>query len=55
MRQQLDSVLQQKIASPGMELYTPHTSNPPPSSRLIQAIIDLITTEDYSWQASDST
>ena len=52
MRQQLDSVLEQKIATPSMELYTPHTPTPSPSSRLIQAIIDLISVEDYSKQVS---
>ncbi len=52
MRHQLDVVLQQKIGSPSMDLYTPHTSHPSASSQLIQAIIDLITTEDYSRQVS---
>ena len=52
MRQQLDNVLQQKIANPTTELYTPHVTDPPPSSRLIQAIIDLITTEDYTRQVN---
>ena len=52
MRKQLDSVLEQKIANPSMELYTPHSPTPSPSSQLIQAIIDLITTEDYSRQVS---
>lgn len=52
MRQQLDGVLQQKIASPSMDLYTPYARQPPASSQLIQAIIDLITTEDYSKQVS---
>ena len=54
MRQQLDEVLKQKIATPSMELYTPHSSTPSPSSQLIQAIIDLITSEDYSEQVGSS-
>ena len=50
MRKQLDSILQQKVANPSMELYTPLSQSPSPSSQLIQAIIDLITTEDYTYQ-----
>ena len=50
LRRQLDATLQQKIAQPRMELYTPGSHAPSPSSQLIQAIIDLITTEDYSEQ-----
>ena len=50
MREQLDSALQQKIANPGMDLYCPLESRPPPTSQLIQAIIDLITSEDYTHQ-----
>lgn len=52
MRRQLDIVLQEKIANPRMILYSPGSSpsEAPPSSRLIQAIIDLITREDYSAQ-----
>ena len=45
MRKQLDAVLEQELAQPQMDLYVPGSSSP--SSRLIQAIIDLITTEDY--------
>ena len=48
MRKQLDAVLEQKLAQPQMDLYVPGSASP--SSRLIQAIIDLITTEDYSGQ-----
>lgn len=48
MRKQLDAVLEQKLAQPQMELYIPGSSSP--SSRFIQAVIDLITTEDYSGQ-----
>ena len=54
MRKQLDSVLEQKIATPSMELYTPHSPQPSSTSQLIQAIIDLITTEDYTRQVSIS-
>ena len=50
MRAQLDSALRQKIANPGMDLYSPHDPNHPPTSQLIQAIIDLITSEDYERQ-----
>ena len=52
MRQQLDSVLQQKVAYPRMELYNPlqYQASALPTSQLIQAIIDLITREDYSDQ-----
>ena len=55
LRRQLDVTLQQKIANPRMELYTPssHHSAPNPSSQLIQAIIDLITSEDYSDQVAN--
>ena len=50
MRRQLDCVLEQKIAQPNMELYCPLAKDPPPCSKLIQTIIDLITSEDYSEQ-----
>ena len=50
LRHQLDALLKQKIANPSMELYTPQNGRPSPSSQLIEAIIDLITTEDYSQQ-----
>ena len=50
MRQQLDLVLQQKVAQPRLELYNPRAQNPSPTSQLTQAIIDLITQEDYSQQ-----
>lgn len=50
MRRQLDSVLQQKVAQPRMELYSPVYPDSSPNSQLIQAIIDLITKEDYSHQ-----
>lgn len=50
MRRQLDLVLQQKIAQPRLELYNPDRSSDSPNSKLIQAIIDLITREDYSEQ-----
>jgi ATP-dependent RNA helicase DHX36 len=51
MREQLDIVLQQKVSSPRMDLYTPLSTTPPASSQLIQSIIDLIASEDYQWQA----
>ena len=50
MREQLDVVLQQKVSSPRMDLYTPLSATPPASSQLIQSIIDLIASEDYQWQ-----
>ncbi len=50
MRKQLDSVLKAKVAQPRMELYNPQNPNAPATSQLIQAIIDLITTEDYTDQ-----
>lgn len=50
MRKQLNLVLEQKIAQPNMNLYCPQEQSPPPCSKLIQTIIDLITTEDYSEQ-----
>ena len=54
MRKQLDLVLEQKIANPDMDLYTPllplDRNNVPPCSKLIQTIIDLITSEDYTDQ-----
>lgn len=50
MREQLDVVLQQKVSSPRMDLYTPLSPTPPASSQLIQSIIDLIASEDYQWQ-----
>ena len=50
MREQLDIVLQQKVSSPRMDLYTPLSTTPPASSQLIQSIIDLIASEDYQWQ-----
>ena len=50
MRSQLDLVLEQKIAQPHLDLYTPTDTNPPPCSKLIQTIIDLISSEDYSDQ-----
>ena len=50
MREQLDVVLQQKVSSPRMDLYTPLSATPPASSKLIQSIIDLIASEDYQWQ-----
>lgn len=55
LRRQLDVTLQQKIANPRMELYTlsSHHSAASPSSQLIQAIIDLITSEDYSDQVAN--
>ena len=50
MREQLDVVLQQKVSSPRMDLYTPLSATPSASSKLIQSIIDLIASEDYQWQ-----
>ena len=50
LRYQMDSVLKQKIANPTMELYNPHNRRSSPTSQLIEAIIELITTEDYSQQ-----
>ena len=50
MKLQLDQVLQRKVAKPSMELYDPNNPNAFPTSQLIQAIIDLITKEDYSGQ-----
>jgi len=53
MRQQLDAALLEKVAQPRMELYSPHNtgrSDAFPTSQLIQAIIDLITQEDYTQQ-----
>lgn len=50
MREQLDVILQQKVKSPRMELYTPLSTTPTASSQLIQSIIDLIASEDYQWQ-----
>ena len=50
MRSQLDIVLQEKIANPNMILYSPLSPSLSPCSRLIQAIIDLITSEDYTQQ-----
>ena len=50
MRSQLDTALEQKIANPGMDLYSAHDPDHPPTSQLIQAIIDLITSEDYERQ-----
>ena len=55
MRQELDTVLQRKVAYPAMELYTPHSPAPSSTSQLIQAIIDLITTEDYTGQVRKMT
>ena len=46
----MDAILKQKIANPSMELYDPHNGSLSPTSQLIDAIIDLITTEDYSQQ-----
>jgi ATP-dependent RNA helicase DHX36 len=48
LRHQLDNVLKEKIANPNMLLY--QVGSDEPSSRLIQTIINLITTEDYSSQ-----
>lgn len=50
LRHQMDAILKQKIANPSMELYDPHNGSLSPTSQLIDAIIDLITTEDYSQQ-----
>lgn len=50
MRKQLDTVLQQKVAHPHKELYNQYDRHPSPTSQLIQAIIDLITREDYTQQ-----
>ena len=50
IRDRMDSVLKQKIANPTMELYNPHNRRSSPTSQLIAAIIELITTEDYSQQ-----
>ncbi len=46
----MDTILKQKIANPSMELYCPHRRTLSPTSKLIEAIIDLITAEDYSKQ-----
>jgi hypothetical protein len=46
----MDAILKQKIANPSMELYSPHRRTLSPTSKLIEAIIDLITAEDYSQQ-----
>lgn len=46
----MDAILKQKIANPSMKLYDPHNGSLSPTSQLIDAIIDLITTEDYSHQ-----
>jgi hypothetical protein len=46
----MDAILKQKIANPLMELYCPHRRTLSPTSNLIEAIIDLITAEDYSQQ-----
>ena len=46
----MDAILKQKIANPSMELYCPRGHTLSPTSKLIEAIIDLITTEDYSQQ-----
>ena len=48
MRHQLDVALEEKISQPDMVLYSPLV--PSPCSQLIQAIIDLITSEDYTKQ-----
>ena len=50
MRHELDLVLDQKVANPRMALYEPAQRSGSPVSQLIQAIIDLITKEDYSHQ-----
>ena len=50
MRHQLDLLLQQKVAQPRLELYNPLRASDSPTSQLTQAIIDLITQEDYSQQ-----
>ena len=50
IRRELDLVLEQKIAQPNMNLYCPLDKTPPPCSKLIQTIIELITSEDYSDQ-----
>ena len=50
LRHQMDTILKQKIANPKLELYCPHGRTLSPTSKLIEAIIDLITTEDYSKQ-----
>ena len=55
MREQLDVVLQQKVSSPSMDLYSPLSPYPPPSSELIQSIIDLIAAEDYQFQVGLDT
>ncbi len=55
MRKQLDSVLQQKVARPSMELYNPRSPRASPTSQLIQAIIDLITREEYTQQVLHSS
>ena len=52
MRQELDVVLKQKVAKPRLELYDPCHPDSSPTSKLIQAIIDLITQEDYSRQVN---
>ena len=54
MRRQLDSTLREKVAYPRAKLYDPTNRDPSPNSQLIQAIIDLITKEDYSQQVSVS-
>ena len=51
LRSELDRLLILKIGSPQLELYQPHTSNQTPESKLMQAIIDLITREDTTEQA----
>ena len=50
LRHQMDAILKQKIANPSLELYSPHGHTLSTTSKLIEAIIDLITTEDYSQQ-----
>ncbi len=50
LRRELDSVLERKVANPRMKLYDPAQNSHSPISQLIQAIMDLITTEDYSLQ-----
>ena len=52
LRYQMDAILKQKIANPSMELYDPSNGSLSPTSQLIDAIIDLITTEDYSQQVN---
>ena len=53
MREELDLVLQQKVSTPSMDLYTPLAPYPSASSKLIQSIIDLIAAENYQWQVTE--